>query len=201
MGKDFIRVVTLNKWGNETECVINTNEILYLATEDIDGDEASCSFIKLKNGENIYVFDEELVKISEELLTTGEHIKIKDKDKKIIQPIENAETFIDFNRAWNKEIGIGKRMIALREAIYGHEEEIAEKIKLMDYKEFLQTPYWKTISCFLKIKKQKCEICGNAYNLHTHHKTYDHHGYELEYMEDLQVICETCHQKTHKEAK
>ena len=201
MGKDFIKVATLDGRGNETDCIINKAEILYLATGNIDGDETCGSFLRLKNGENVYVFEDELIKISEELLTTGEHIKIKDQDRKKILPIEDAESFIDSTRAWSKDVGIGRRMIALRKAMYGHEQEIAEKIKLMDYKEFLQTPYWKTISSFLKIKKQKCEICGNAYNLHTHHKTYDHHGYELEFMEDLQVICETCHQKLHQEAK
>ena len=201
MGKDFIKVATLDGQGNETECVINKTEISYLATENIDGYETYGSFIRLKNGENIYIFDEELIKISEELLTAGEHIKIKDKDNRKILPLEDAESFIDCERTWNKDIGIGRRMIALRKAMYGHEKEIAEKIKLMDYKDFLQTPYWKTISSFLKIKEQKCEICGNTHNLHTHHKTYDNHGYELEYMEDLQVICEACHQKLHQEVK
>lgn len=197
--KEFIKVKTLDGRGNEAECVINKDAILYLASENIDETEILGSFIKLKNGENIYVFDEELVKISKELLNNEETIKIKDKDNRRILSLEDAESFIDCEKTWNKDIGIGRRMIALRKAMYGHEKEIAEKIKLMDYKDFLQTPYWKTISSFLKIKKQKCEICGSTINLHTHHKTYNHHGYELEFLEDLEVICETCHSKLHKE--
>ncbi len=75
----------------------------------------------------------------------------------------------------------------------------AEKIKEMPYRDFLSTPYWKAISYQVKRRhKFKCMMCGSKKELQTHHNTYEHHGYEHEYLySDLICICRKCHERHH----
>jgi len=75
---------------------------------------------------------------------------------------------------------------------------ISDYIKSMDYYDFLKTPYWKAIT--EKKRKQagfKCQMCGNGGMLSVHHRTYDIHGSELYNMNDLIVLCDSCHKKFH----
>ena len=74
----------------------------------------------------------------------------------------------------------------------------------LKYSEFLNTPYWDAISSEIKRKsKYKCKLCGkNNTALNVHHRTYEHHGLEFFYMEDLICLCQNCHTKFHdKEVK
>ena len=71
-------------------------------------------------------------------------------------------------------------------------------LRSLKYEDFLKTRYWMAISKRLR-DGAKCEICGSTENLHVHHKTYEHHGYEHLYLEDLQCLCNDCHLKVHHE--
>lgn len=88
--------------------------------------------------------------------------------------------------------------ILKRESLY-----ITKYISLMDYKEFLQTPYWKIISEYKKVQaKNKCQLCNKEGLLHTHHRTYEIRGNEINNLDDLIVLCDKCHAKHHnKEIK
>lgn len=81
------------------------------------------------------------------------------------------------------------------------EDRIAEYIQTMNYKDFLNSPYWKAIAKYRKYKANyKCCVCGNKQNLNVHHNTYEHHGYEHKHsyiMSDLTVLCNECHKKFH----
>ena len=80
------------------------------------------------------------------------------------------------------------------------EEEIKEYIKEMsflNYNDFLLTPYWDVIKCYVKKKYKTCQICGSKKHLHIHHKTYEHHFFEHFYIEDMMLVCKECHQKIH----
>jgi hypothetical protein len=76
---------------------------------------------------------------------------------------------------------------------------IKKYIKNMNYYDFLKTPYWKIVS--KKAKEfcgYRCMLCNSSNNLHTHHRTYEHHGEEHRYIkEDLIVLCKECHSKFH----
>lgn len=77
-------------------------------------------------------------------------------------------------------------------------ETFAEKIKNLDYGDFLRTPYWDAVRCKIRYKyKYRCALCNNSQNLRVHHKTYKHHGYEWFYLEDLILLCDDCHEKFH----
>ena len=79
---------------------------------------------------------------------------------------------------------------------FGH---IKEKLKKMDYKDFLKTPYWAAISKHVKyLAGNKCEYCGSSEKLEVHHKTYENHGDELHHLEDLVCLCHDCHAMIHK---
>jgi 5-methylcytosine-specific restriction endonuclease McrA len=79
-----------------------------------------------------------------------------------------------------------------------HSDNIAEYIKAMEYKDFLQTPYWKNISEYKKkLANNRCQLCNRGGELHTHHRTYSIHGYEIKNLDDLVVLCKKCHAKFH----
>lgn len=77
----------------------------------------------------------------------------------------------------------------------------------LTYDEFLQTEYWEIISYYIKITRNfTCEECGKKFDimskLNVHHKTYEHHGEEHkpEIIEnDLELLCENCHENFHKQ--
>lgn len=80
-------------------------------------------------------------------------------------------------------------------------EMLKIKIINMQYKDFLNTVYWKAIRQYkLNKANHKCTICNSTKKLNVHHKTYDRHG--LEHIpqvadEDLIVLCGDCHAKFH----
>lgn len=79
-------------------------------------------------------------------------------------------------------------------------DKVATAIKLLPYKTFLQTPYWKAISYQAKRRSRfSCCVCGSRQALSTHHKTYGEHGCEHTYygMRELIVLCQDCHAKFH----
>ena len=78
----------------------------------------------------------------------------------------------------------------------------ASAIASLRYSEFLKSRYWKIVrSKTLKRHGYRCEICNalgkSDIPLNVHHKTYDHHGQEHLYDEDLTVLCKRCHSKFH----
>jgi hypothetical protein len=75
---------------------------------------------------------------------------------------------------------------------------VAVYIQEMKYKDFLKTPYWRAISEKKRHEaKYRCQMCNSEGILNVHHRTYDIHGYEMENMKDLIVLCDDCHKKHH----
>jgi len=73
-----------------------------------------------------------------------------------------------------------------------------QKLCRMTYDRFLKTIYWFVIREYLIGQNQgKCSHCGFAAHLNVHHSSYDHHGSEHQFLGDLTVLCESCHQKQH----
>lgn len=84
---------------------------------------------------------------------------------------------------------------------------IYERIKKQfknEYKCFLETNYWQSISKEkMRIADYTCQLCGaKKTTLNTHHSTYDIFGIEVFNMDKLIVLCQNCHSKFHnKEVK
>lgn len=85
----------------------------------------------------------------------------------------------------------------------GQYVRVVNYIKQMPYKDFLLTTYWKVISKEIKKNAQfRCIVCGKEGLLNVHHRTYEHHGEELKYIDkDLICLCENCHNLYHKNSK
>ena len=107
------------------------------------------------------------------------------------------EVYLDPQNKWNKESKNRQKMDQIRIG-YEDVDEIANHIKSLDYYDFLETPYWKAIAEYTKLKASfRCKICNCNHSLATHHRTYENHGYELQKMDDLVVLCKDCHEKFH----
>ena len=77
-------------------------------------------------------------------------------------------------------------------------EEIDDKTKAflrsMPYDLFLKSVYWKTVRRFVLWKRGgRCAQCGRTKHIQLHHETYEHRGSEYLHLDDLIVLCETCH--------
>ena len=67
------------------------------------------------------------------------------------------------------------------------------------YKDFLKTKYWECVSQEKKMRFTKCQLCGKTDGLQVHHNSYEHHGYEHQFIdEDLTCLCKDCHKLFHK---
>ena len=113
--------------------------------------------------------------------------KTEDYIKKYLTPGYEWEEEIQFNLKM-KQIGKIK-----------DKEKVAEYIKSMKYKDFLNTKYWKAITHRVKTRAEyHCQICDSKGKMEVHHKTYENHGYEYDFWEtDLICLCEECHRKIH----
>lgn len=66
------------------------------------------------------------------------------------------------------------------------------------YYQYLKTPYWRTVSEAVKERAgRRCQLCNSSKDLQAHHRTYDHVGRELEFLDDLVCLCADCHEKHH----
>lgn len=75
---------------------------------------------------------------------------------------------------------------------------IAKYVKKMEYRDFLQTRYWKAIAKEVKRRADwRCSLCNDGTKLAAHHRTYGILGKELDHMNSLTCLCERCHSKHH----
>jgi hypothetical protein len=113
-----------------------------------------------------------------------------------------CEHYLNTERAWSDKTKQYERISAIRRGISNSrvEEIVIERIKEMDYRDFLCTPYWKAVATEVRKKAGfKCSICNSSGQLHVHHRTYDNHGREHTYdgIKDLVCICADCHENYH----
>lgn len=66
------------------------------------------------------------------------------------------------------------------------------------YDEFLQSDYWQQVRKWvIERDSHTCQHCGATKRLQVHHLTYEHHGEEHLYPEDLVTLCRGCHEAVH----
>jgi 5-methylcytosine-specific restriction endonuclease McrA len=69
-------------------------------------------------------------------------------------------------------------------------------LKKMPYAEFLKTSFWYVVRERVRQRDGNlCQMCGDERQniLEVHHRTYEHHGREDEYIGDLILLCDECH--------
>ncbi len=76
---------------------------------------------------------------------------------------------------------------------------LLEDYGFKDYKEFLESPFWKAMKATLRKKKQfqKCCCCGSEKDIELHHMKYQDF---LDYSSKKNIIptCRDCHEKIHQ---
>ena len=87
----------------------------------------------------------------------------------------------------------------LRQYLESSDASISNYIRGLNYQDFLKTSYWLTIANHVRERHgHRCSLCPEK-GFHIHHRTYEHHGYEIEYMDtDLTCLCADCHKKFHR---
>jgi hypothetical protein len=71
-----------------------------------------------------------------------------------------------------------------------------EELRKMPLVEYLQTPEWRVLRNRALIRAgHSCTLCPSRKHLNVHHRTYERRGHEL--LEDLIVLCRSCHQRHH----
>lgn len=84
---------------------------------------------------------------------------------------------------------------------YTEETPLTDKenyiLSKLNYNTYMQSQEWKNISQTFKTAAGKCTDCGTTKDLVLHHLRYKNLGYELEYPEDVVVLCSTCHNYRH----
>lgn len=77
--------------------------------------------------------------------------------------------------------------------------QIQQTIKEMAYKDFLQTQYWEVIAYVAKeASNWRCVLCDSRTRLEAHHRSYNRHGLEhLYWNEMISCLCHECHSKHH----
>lgn len=126
-------------------------------------------------------------------------------DRRQIQEQETQkyiDKYLDPNHSWKENVSQKqKKLEVIDDARCLIDDKIAEHIKSMEYHDFLKTPYWNAVSLYAKYRAEfKCSLCGSRQGLNTHHRSYEHHGYEHQYGvvgKDLIVLCGECHSKFH----
>ncbi|MGH3029198.1 MAG: hypothetical protein ACRDNE_00250 [Gaiellaceae bacterium] len=93
------------------------------------------------------------------------------------------------------------------EAYYYARDEILDRLLLEEaqakaqrraaYHRYLETPAWREKAERVKAGAgQRCQLCYAAGELHTHHRTYERVGAELD--TDLLALCARCHGFFHQ---
>lgn len=70
------------------------------------------------------------------------------------------------------------------------------------YADYRKTDHWKAV--VVEVKKRagfRCQLCNSQHDLCAHHRTYDHRGRELEFLDDLVCLCRRCHEIFHGHEK
>ena len=165
--------------------------------------EKEISTSKLKSGFDFKCLD--CIKIENEAKRLKDDIFFDNLiNNEEIKRVNNTNHYIDnyLNplMSFNKDVPLHSKWDSVIYNDYNYnKDEIIQHIRKMDYKSFLQTPYWKTVSYKRKAQCEfKCQLCNSNKNLETHHPTYDIKGEEIFNMKKLTVLCHACHEKHHK---
>lgn len=127
----------------------------------------------------------------------------EEKAKQIAQERKDCMAlFLDANHQFSEDVKGYARWNSLVQTMgmlaLDDKRWAVKTLKALPYSDFLKTPYWQAVSAKIRSRdKYKCSLCGATNNLCVHHKSYEHHGNEAEWLEDLTLLCDSCHTKFH----
>lgn len=80
-----------------------------------------------------------------------------------------------------------------------HRDEFVRLAKAMPNDVFERTMYWRQVTSHVMRTRERCHRCAYPARLLTHHLTYEHRGLEHQHLEDLELLCQWCHDAEHVE--
>ncbi len=66
-----------------------------------------------------------------------------------------------------------------------------------EYREYLKSKHWAEVRAYYLNIYPECQLCSKKGILQIHHKTYKHKGNEIDYPDDMLVVCKSCHKLIH----
>lgn len=183
-----------NRFTMKIDCDYCSNTIVGRFTKTdmlkyIDGYNFMCPNCCKKKDEILKQEEEKEAKIAE--------IEREQKTKEFIS------NYLQINTNQVCSFGMGRNFKSMKiEHDSVDREKIKECILKMKYHDFLNTRYWKIIADYEKFRaNRKCQLCNSETNVNVHHSTYEHHGLEIDYRNDLVILCNNCHEKFHNVCK
>lgn len=77
-----------------------------------------------------------------------------------------------------------------------------EALRELPYPKYLRSQFWRSVrQLALKRARNACQLCNAKSRLQVHHRSYQNRGYEDKNIQDLIVLCRTCHNIFHKNKK
>lgn len=112
---------------------------------------------------------------------------------------------------WHKMIGYmssrefknrGKTKGQVKRERKVNSKERTDKLRLglrkLKYSDYLKTPYWISLRKKVRKRDKMCMVCGSLTRLNVHHRSYDNKGNPDKEINDLVLLCKTCHELFHK---
>jgi len=87
------------------------------------------------------------------------------------------------------------KLVIDKETAQRRYKAIMAKYGAVDYDKYLASKAWKQKRKEMLAMYPQCAVCGATKRLEVHHLTYAHLGNEP--LEDLKVICKSCHKQEH----
>lgn len=128
----------------------------------------------------------------------------KEKMLEFMQPIIDEYLKPEPQRSFEYLVSDAKRFLVLYfENPNFDKDYFANECRKLEYKDYLNTIYWKCFRYLAYSKSmKKCEMCGAAISklsqAQYHHADYAARGYELLKIKDLRLLCKKCHEKHHE---
>lgn len=102
------------------------------------------------------------------------------------------------NRFFRPKAGEPKELTPVSAMLPNVMAPLSQDVRFMKYREFLKTGYWRDVrKAMYKRHGRRCSVCYCGGMIDVHHKSYVHHGDELQHLDDLVLLCRVCHGNEH----
>ena len=117
-------------------------------------------------------------------------------DIDLIAKNREAEIYQKLKKRWGNLSNIDSVVLEfeLWREMFGYlsETELKDVRKKIRYREALRSPYWTVVTNYVRHTRKVCEYCRAEEGLKVYHRTLEHIGYEILFMDDLEYLCRKC---------
>lgn len=81
---------------------------------------------------------------------------------------------------------------------YQRRNAYLKRLGFANYREYLKSPLWKSISAKVRTTRKACLLCRGHHKLEVHHKRYTRDNLRGKSLKWLCVLCHNCHTQVSK---